>query len=138
MARVELLHHMLRGVAEDAYRVAYLKGWRYSGRPTATLDHLDATGASDAEYDGYLDRACGREIWATPTGQGERTGAACEWFLDCHDVSTATVEHPTMGDVEICARHLAWLQDDWSPTKMVPPIAAAHGRKLRATLAALR
>jgi hypothetical protein len=45
------------------YRTDYDRGWRYSARPAATLDHLDARGASEAEYDGYLDRAAGREKW---------------------------------------------------------------------------
>lgn len=45
------------------YRRDYERGWRYSDRETATLDHLDAKGASVAEYDGYLDKACGREKW---------------------------------------------------------------------------
>ena len=46
-----------------AYRADYERGWRYSARPTATLDHLDAKGASEAEYDGYMDRAVGRPKW---------------------------------------------------------------------------
>ena len=50
--------------------------------------------------------------------------AECEWFHGCHNVSTATVEHPTVGDVEICQAHLDWLMDDFSPTKMVPPMVA--------------
>lgn len=45
------------------YRAAYEKGWRYSARPTATLDHGDAIRAPDAWYDGYLDLAGGREKW---------------------------------------------------------------------------
>lgn len=45
------------------YRRNYNRGWRYSQSPSATLDHLDAKGASDAEYDGYLDYAAGREKW---------------------------------------------------------------------------
>jgi hypothetical protein len=53
------------------YRSWYAKGWRYSGRPTATLDHGDAMGYPDAWYDGYFDRACDRAKWCTPA-EGER------------------------------------------------------------------
>jgi hypothetical protein len=61
----------------------------------------------------------------------------CEWFLHCDRESVATVEHPTVGDVEICQRCLDWLLEDATngvpnPTKMVPPMAARHGRKLQA------
>jgi hypothetical protein len=49
---------------------------------------------------------------------------SCEWFATCRAVSVAAVEHPTLGDVEICARHLDWLAQGFSPTKMVPPIVA--------------
>lgn len=48
----------------------------------------------------------------------------CEWFLGCHNPSTATVEHPALGDVEICDEHQAWLLGDFSPTKMIPPMVA--------------
>jgi hypothetical protein len=55
---------ILMGAAElAAWRKDYERGWRYSGRETATLDHLDAIGASSARYDGYLDYAVGREKW---------------------------------------------------------------------------
>lgn len=56
----------------------------------------------------------------------------CEWFLLCEDHSIATVEHPTLGDVEICQAHLDWLTADGtpSPTMMVPPMAARRGRAL--------
>jgi hypothetical protein len=52
-----------RRVDSPAYRADYERGWRYAWRPTATLDHLDARGASEAAYDGYLDAAAGREKW---------------------------------------------------------------------------
>jgi 8-oxo-dGTP pyrophosphatase MutT (NUDIX family) len=58
----------------------------------------------------------------------------CEWFYKCHDESVAVVEHPTVGDVEICHRHLDWIQADWSPTKMVPPLAAKHAARLAQNL----
>lgn len=45
------------------YRRNYNRGWRYSQRPTATLDHGDANGEPDSWYDGYLDYATGREKW---------------------------------------------------------------------------
>ena len=48
----------------------------------------------------------------------------CEWFAGCHEPSTATVDHPTLGPVEYCASHVAWLMDDFSPTKMIPPMVA--------------
>jgi hypothetical protein len=53
----------------EQYRQDYNRGWRYSHSPTANLDHLDDTGASNAVYDGYLDYAAGREKWATPDAQ---------------------------------------------------------------------
>ncbi len=53
-----------------------------------------------------------------------RVALECEWFHKCHNPSVATVEHPTLGDVEICQGHLVWLTSDYSPTKMVPPMAA--------------
>lgn len=61
----------------------------------------------------------------------------CEWFLNCTNESMGVVEHPTLGDTEICQRHWDWLSEDFSPTKLVPPLVAKHGRKLRATLARL-
>jgi len=58
---------------DNEYRSWYEKGWRYSGRPSATLDHGDSNGYPDAWYDGYLDRAAGRDKWhlATCTGCDE-------------------------------------------------------------------
>jgi hypothetical protein len=44
-------------------RGAYERGWRYSRRSGATLDHLDAKAAPEAEYDGYMDMAVGRPKW---------------------------------------------------------------------------
>jgi hypothetical protein len=52
----------LSDIPED-YRAAYERGWRYSARPGATLEHLDDTRAPEATYDGYLDYAAGREKW---------------------------------------------------------------------------
>ena len=59
----------------------------------------------------------------------------CEWLHGCNNVSVATVTHPTVGDVEICQGHLDWLMEDMTdgrpnPTKMVPPIAAKHARRI--------
>jgi hypothetical protein len=47
------------------YRRHYERGWRASGRPDAVapLDAADARGEPDAWYDGYHDRAAGREKW---------------------------------------------------------------------------
>ena len=45
------------------YRKWYERGWRYSHRETATLDHGDSMGYPDAWYDGYHDWASGREKW---------------------------------------------------------------------------
>lgn len=53
----------------------------------------------------------------------------CQWFLGCHADAAGIVEHPTLGDVNICQAHLDWLTDDFSPTKMVPPMAAAIARR---------
>ena len=67
----------------------------------------------------------------------------CGWFHGCDAPSVAVVEHPTVGDVEICAHHLAWLTEDVSadgspnPTKMVPPMAARHFARLGAIFAEL-
>lgn len=56
--------------ADSEYRRWYERGWRYSSRGTATLDHGDAIGAPDAWYDGYLDLAGGREKWHLATCSG--------------------------------------------------------------------
>jgi hypothetical protein len=56
----------------------------------------------------------------------------CEWFAECHEPSTAMVEHPTLGDVEICQTHAEWLTTDFSPTKMIPPMAARGLAKVEA------
>jgi hypothetical protein len=47
------------------YDKAYNRGWRYSQRETATLDHGDANNEPDAWYDGYLDMAVGRPKWSS-------------------------------------------------------------------------
>lgn len=44
----------------------YNRGWATAGRPTTSLDNLDARNAKSAEYDGYLDRAAGRVKWSLP------------------------------------------------------------------------
>lgn len=59
----------------------------------------------------------------------------CEWFAQCDQPSIATVEHPTIGDVEICQSHLDWLLVDGPnppPTKMVPPMVARQLDRLAA------
>lgn len=46
------------------YKADYRRGWRYSSTsPDPSLDHLDRKRARDAEYDGYLDCAAGRDKW---------------------------------------------------------------------------
>ena len=68
----------------------------------------------------------------------------CEWFDQCHDESIAVVDHPTLGDVEICDRHVQWLTQDLhedgtpNPTRMVPPIAARSAARMRERLAAFQ
>ena len=64
----------------------------------------------------------------------------CQWFHGCQALSVAVVEHPTVGDVEICQSHLDWLTEDLSPTgapnptKMVPPMAARSFAKVAAAM----
>jgi hypothetical protein len=53
---------MTHDAAAADRRRDYLRGWRYSSTSSnPTLDHLDAKNAPEAEYDGYLDAAAGRE-----------------------------------------------------------------------------
>lgn len=64
----------------------------------------------------------------------------CGWFHDCHKEATQDVEHPTLGWVPICPDHLTWLTQDVTdgrvnPTRLVPPMAAAHARRLNEILA---
>jgi len=54
----------------------------------------------------------------------------CEWFAGCHDDGDQDVEHPTLGWVPICRRHVAWLQEDYSPTKLVPPLVARRMKEV--------
>lgn len=61
----------------------------------------------------------------------------CAWFHKCHEPTVAEVEHPTMGWVAICQRHLDWLRDEPSPTKMVPPMVARHAAKIQGIMARL-
>ena len=88
--------------------------------PTELVPPCPACGGElvPAEVEDWECTACGAQV--------ELSAAVtpCEWFLRCDGDSVGTVEHPTLGDVEICAHHLEWLQTDWSPTKMVPPMAA--------------
>lgn len=48
----------------------------------------------------------------------------CRWFAACTEPAPQQVEHPTIGWVDICDNHLAWLGDKPSPTQFVPPLAA--------------
>jgi hypothetical protein len=49
----------------------------------------------------------------------------CNWFAKCENEATSQVEHPTLGWVDICERHIDWLGENPSPTQFVPPMAAA-------------
>ncbi len=51
--------------------------------------------------------------------------AICRWFAKCPNPAPQQVEHPTLGWVNICDAHLAWLGPEPSPTQFVPPLAAA-------------
>ncbi len=68
---------------------------------------------------------------------GRAIEGECEWFLDCHDESMAIVEHSTLGEVQICGRHVDWLFEEHgvgspvNPTKLMPPLAGRHVAKLR-------
>lgn len=64
-------------VTNDFYRRWYTKGWAYSHRGTATLDHGDSMGYPDAWYDGYMDYAVGRDKWEGPDGPREMTRRTC-------------------------------------------------------------
>lgn len=48
----------------------------------------------------------------------------CDWFAMCTEQATSQVEHPTLGWVDICEKHLKWLGPNPSPTQFVPPLAA--------------
>lgn len=48
----------------------------------------------------------------------------CGWFASCTNAPTNQVSHPTLGWVDICDDHLAWLGDHPSPTQFAPPLAA--------------
>lgn len=62
--------------------------------------------------------------------------AECNWFLHCKELATKQVEHPTLGWVDICDKHLDWLSEDGylNPTKCVPPLVARHALKIQAIL----
>jgi len=51
----------------------------------------------------------------------------CRWFAACTKVAPHQVEHPTLGWVNICTDHLAWLSDaPGGGPKWVPPLVAAR------------
>jgi hypothetical protein len=60
----------------------------------------------------------------------------CEWFHKCDNEAVALVDHPTLGEVPTCGEHVDWLTVDWSPTKMVPPMAARVMKNRAAAFAA--
>lgn len=49
----------------------------------------------------------------------------CRWFAKCTNETDKQVEHPTLGWVDTCAEHIAWLGENPSPTQFVPPLAAS-------------
>ena len=49
----------------------------------------------------------------------------CQWFAKCTEPAPKQVEHPKLGWVDICEKHLAWLGPNPSPTQFIPPLAAA-------------
>ena len=52
-------------MSTETYHKAYRRGWQASVRATdGALDRADARGESNAWYDGYMDHACDRPMWA--------------------------------------------------------------------------
>jgi len=53
------------------YRKAYRRGWK-AGNSSAygSLDNATMRGEPDAWYDGYMDKAIGREMWHSLTCEG--------------------------------------------------------------------
>lgn len=49
----------------------------------------------------------------------------CRWFAKCTETTTNQVKHPTLGWVDTCDKHIAWLGDNPSPTQFIPPLAAS-------------
>jgi hypothetical protein len=49
----------------------------------------------------------------------------CRWFAKCTEAATKQVEHPSLGWVDTCDRHIAWLGPHPSPTQYIPPLAAS-------------
>lgn len=60
---------------------------------------------------------------ATPQEETQEI-PVCMWFAACTDPAPQQVRHPTLGWVDICNAHLAWLGDKPSPTQFIPPLAA--------------
>lgn len=87
---------------------------------------------SDGNPYPYVCRACERETgdpyaWV-PAALAEidaRTAIRCRWFANCHNEAARQVEHPTLGWVNTCDDHIAWLGPTPSQTQFVPPLAAA-------------
>jgi hypothetical protein len=48
----------------------------------------------------------------------------CQWFALCDNPADKEVDHPSLGWVPCCDAHIAWLTEDPSPTKYVPPMVA--------------
>lgn len=80
----------------------------------------------------YMCRACEQETgdpyaWvpAALAALNEKIMIRCRWFAKCRNEADKQVEHPTLGWVNICDEHIAWLGTNPSPTQFVPPLAAA-------------
>jgi len=58
-----------------AYRAAYRRGWK-AGNSNAygSLDNAMSRGEPDAWFDGYSDKAIGREMWHSLTCQSHGNG----------------------------------------------------------------
>ena len=68
----------------------------------------------------------------------QEDGPVCQWFAGCTRPAPQQVEHPTLGWVDCCDQHLAWLGTNPSPTQFVPPLAAGVLRRHPAAAAILR
>lgn len=56
----------------------------------------------------------------------------CEWFIKCTNESIGIIEHPTLGDVEICRDcYEKGCGMGWPQTYMVPPMAARRFKAVR-------
>lgn len=40
-----------------------------------------------------------------------KTDDRCGMFLKCLDEADSTIDHPTLGEVKVCARHQIWYEE---------------------------